>query len=113
MSKSGKLTLHVVEARLTRDTEMFGKMDPYVIIKYRTQEWKTGVKDEAGKKPVWNFTCEIKIKSIGEDIEFTCMDKDVFGSDTVGAGVVNSSALCVPEGADDWFEIHHKGKSAG
>jgi hypothetical protein len=26
---SGKLKLTVIEAKLTRDTEMFGKMDPF------------------------------------------------------------------------------------
>jgi hypothetical protein len=29
---TGRLRLEVVEARLTRDTEAFGKMDPYVKI---------------------------------------------------------------------------------
>jgi hypothetical protein len=29
---SGNLTITVVEARLTRDTELIGKMDPYVEI---------------------------------------------------------------------------------
>jgi hypothetical protein len=32
---SGKLRLTIVEAKLTRDTEFFGKMDPFVIVEYR------------------------------------------------------------------------------
>ena len=31
---SGNLTLKIIEAELTRDTEWIGKMDPYVNIKY-------------------------------------------------------------------------------
>ena len=107
------MTLHVVEAKLTRDTEFFGKMDPYVKIKYRSDEFKTPVKDEAGFTPVWNFTCVIDVKYIGDDIELVCKDKDVMSSDIVGNCTLKASALCVPGGLDDWFEIHFKGKSAG
>lgn len=35
MQTSGKLRLTVIEARLTRDTETFGKMDPFCKILYR------------------------------------------------------------------------------
>lgn len=37
----GKLKVHLVEAKLTRDTEVFGKMDPYVKMQCREQEWKS------------------------------------------------------------------------
>ena len=30
MSESSMLTLVIIEAKLTHDTEMFGKMDPFV-----------------------------------------------------------------------------------
>lgn len=35
MATSGKLRIHILEARLTRDTETFGKMDPYVVMNTR------------------------------------------------------------------------------
>jgi hypothetical protein len=35
MATSGKLRVYIVEAKLTRDTETFGKMDPYCIINTR------------------------------------------------------------------------------
>ena len=35
MTTSGTLKLHILEARLTRDTEDIGKMDPYVVINTR------------------------------------------------------------------------------
>ena len=41
MSTSGNLTVQIVEARLDRDTEMFGKMDPYVLIETRMQRYRT------------------------------------------------------------------------
>ena len=53
-AQSGKLKLTVVEAKLTRDTEFFGKMDPFCIIEYRQERHKTQVKQNAGKTPKWD-----------------------------------------------------------
>ena len=50
----GQLSIEICEAELTRNTEMIGKMDPYVKFKYDKKEMKTRVKDEAGKHPRWN-----------------------------------------------------------
>ena len=41
MATSGKLRVYIIEAKLTRDTEMFGKMDPYVVINTRQQRIRT------------------------------------------------------------------------
>ena len=35
MATTGKLILNIIEAKLTRDTEAIGKMDPYVVINMR------------------------------------------------------------------------------
>jgi hypothetical protein len=45
----GILKIEVLEAKLTHDTETFGKMDPFVWIKYREQEWKSAVCKSGGK----------------------------------------------------------------
>ena len=41
MATTGKLTLRVVEANLTRDTEVIGKMDPYVQVINGSQMMRT------------------------------------------------------------------------
>jgi len=41
MATTGTLRLEVIEARLTRDTEFFSKMDPYVVIETRQQKLRT------------------------------------------------------------------------
>jgi hypothetical protein len=43
MATSGKLAIHVMDAKLTRDTETFGKMDPYCILETRMQRVRTKV----------------------------------------------------------------------
>ena len=40
-------------------------------------------------------------------------DEDVTASDEVGRTVQKLSALCVPGGIDEWFQIQYKGKKSG
>ena len=54
MAKSGTIRIKICSADLTRDTEWFGKMDPFCVIEYKEKKYQTNVKNEAGKKPVWN-----------------------------------------------------------
>ena len=69
MTTSGKLRLTVIEAKLTRDTELFGKMDPYCVITYRDTVLKTKVIEKGGKTPKWNEPFVIDVKYVGDDIK--------------------------------------------
>jgi len=113
MASAGSLALTVIEARLTRDTETFGKMDPYVKISTRMQNFKTAVKDGAGKTPVWNQTFNIDVKYIGDDLKIQVYDEDTGSDDIVGESTVKLSAFCIQGGIDDWFQIAYKGKQSG
>ena len=51
----GPLHIKIASASLTRDTETFGKMDPYLELSIGgNQIHKTAVLDGAGKTPEWN-----------------------------------------------------------
>lgn len=80
----GNMHLTVEEARLTNDTEIIGKMDPYVKINFNGKKYKTHTKDEAGKNPKWRFKMELFISDVQDKITFKVMDQDMFTSDTVG-----------------------------
>ena len=110
---SGTLALTVIEARLTRDTETFGKMDPYVKISSRQQQFKTNVKNGAGKTPVWNQTFNIEVKYIGDDLNLEVFDEDVGSDDKIGEASFKLSALCANNGIDEWFTIAFRGKQSG
>jgi len=49
-----KLLVKVIDAHLSRDTELFGYMDPYCIIRFGSEIKKTGIHFNAGKTPRWN-----------------------------------------------------------
>jgi Ca2+-dependent lipid-binding protein len=60
--------VEVIEAKLIRDTEMFGKMDPFVKITYDLSKltYKTRAIDNGGKNVQWNETFTINLKSTTE-----------------------------------------------
>lgn len=68
---------------MTRDTEVFSKMDPYAKIEYREQRFKSKVKQGAGKTPKWNEIFDIDVKYVGDDIKLQILDEDVTSSDLV------------------------------
>ena len=45
----GKLTVKVIEAKLTRDTEMFASMSPYVKLLCGGTEYSTTIHESGGK----------------------------------------------------------------
>lgn len=101
---SGKLTIHILEAKLTRDTETFGKMDPYVVINTRQQRIRTKTMQNAGKNPKWsNEFFVIDVKYIGDDMHLEVFDEDVVDSDLIGEATIKLSSFCNGQGIDDWF----------
>jgi Ca2+-dependent lipid-binding protein len=50
----GVLKILVKKGKLYRDTETLSKMDPFVEIEYKNKKYRTRVKEEGGKLPVWN-----------------------------------------------------------
>lgn len=49
----GNLTIKIISAELTRNTELFGKMDPFVSIDYKGLRKSTKVCKRGGKHPSW------------------------------------------------------------
>ena len=68
------LKITIIEANLTRDTDILSKMDPFVTFIYNQNIYNTQVLDEAGKNPKWNRTFEIIVKNQDDEICFIVMD---------------------------------------
>mmetsp|Transcript_15939 Transcript_15939/g.24648 ORF Transcript_15939/g.24648 Transcript_15939/m.24648 type:complete len:83 (+) Transcript_15939:29-277(+) len=79
----GILTIKLFRGRLTHDTEFFGSMDPYVLVKIGdNHEWKSMVATDGGKRP--NFKNDSHSFKLGphdsERIDFKVLDKEDFKS---------------------------------
>ena len=108
----GKLHVRVRSAKLTRDTEIFGQMDPYCLLTIGGQKEKTKVHKKGGKKPRWDqefsFVCKGE-----EEMLVDCFDEDTFKKDDlVGTGLIQLNAV-LNGSYNGKVIIYYKKKSAG
>lgn len=112
--QGGILIIKFIEAKLTRDTEWFGKMDPYCKIEGPNgMIFKTKVHNKGGKNPKWGDEFEIPFKSMEEDIKIWVMDEDVTTDDNVGMAVLKCKSLAINNGVNSWYDITYNAKVSG
>ncbi|CAD8044309.1 unnamed protein product [Paramecium primaurelia] len=69
--KKRKITLS--RANLLRSTRIFSKMNPFVKLITKKQEYRSSISKAAEKQPVWNYTQIIEVDD-GEDIKLQILD---------------------------------------
>ena len=80
---------------MARDTEMVGKMDPYLEMKIGGQDvHKTATLDGAGKNPEWNEEFEFEVRDLDVEVHFKVSDEDWGTDDIVGEGTIRLADLC-------------------
>lgn len=74
----GKMEVKIIRGILYKNTEMFGKMDPFVQLEYNKIKQKTPTIDEGGETPVWDHTFTFDIITMTEEdhIILTCWEED-------------------------------------
>jgi len=87
----GWINLTIQRALLTRDTEVMGKMDPYVKWKHGEKTYKTTVQNNAGKKPIWGeiFKLPIIDRTINTQLSFQIFDEETFKDDVIGEAKID------------------------
>ncbi|EAR90539.1 C2 domain protein (macronuclear) [Tetrahymena thermophila SB210] len=114
----GKVTLKNMRGYLTRDTEMFGKMDPYCILKYNGIQLKTSVHQSGGKEPVWKDNIfELPQFTYQKDkkLFFEVFDEDTSKDDLIGKGYIDLTQFIQKKGKylGQKVNIEYEGKQAG
>ena len=111
--QTGTLIIRPICAKLIRDTETFGKMDPYCQITLGSQIQKTRVADNAGKFPNWQEQLVFK-KTMEDIIAIAVWDQDTISADNIiGEGTVTIQRVISTPNWEDWVEISHHGSKAG
>ncbi|KAG6670105.1 16 kDa phloem protein 1-like [Carya illinoinensis] len=81
----GTLEVLLVNAKGFGDSDLFGRMDPYVLIQYKSQERKSSVARGQGASPVWNekLTFRVEYPGVGDQYKLILkiMDDDTFSTD--------------------------------
>lgn len=95
------LILSNFAAQFTKNTDKFGKMDPYMIIDVAGQSQKSSVQNNAGVSPVWPDTFTFMVTP-NDQLRIRFFDKDLFGSDHIGelsvplSQVINAQKASLP-----------------
>jgi len=108
----GILYISPKTAKLTRNTDFFSKMDPYVVLTCGDLEKKTRTHNSGGKNPQWDDTLKFKVN--GQNmISISVYDEDLAKDDHVGSAVYNIDHIIANKSAKEWIDITHKNKKAG
>ena len=87
------VNLNGFSAELSRDKDLFGKMDPYFIIyKNRQQVFQSSVQKSAGKSPSWPDQTSFDVYE-GDEIEIKIFDKDLLRDSNLGSATFPASEL--------------------
>ncbi|OMJ89358.1 hypothetical protein SteCoe_8563 [Stentor coeruleus] len=111
--QTGNLIVRPICAKLIRDTETFGKMDPYCKVILGAQNQRTRVADGAGKFPNWQEQLVFR-KTYEDSMTIEVWDYDsASNDDLVGTGILTMQRATSKPNWEDWVEITHRGVKAG
>jgi hypothetical protein len=110
----GFLKLHLVEAHLTHQDQMFERMNPVVIIKVNGLEWRSAVCVSGGRNPRWEFQhMDIEVRNMEHEIYIEVRDRDPLRSEMIGHVTTRVNFFAVPGGRAEWLELFYLGMPAG
>jgi Ca2+-dependent lipid-binding protein len=111
----GVLHITVIQAQFHIDTELFGNMDPYVIIEHNKKKYQTTTKRDGGKHPVWNDTesFTLHLTSITDEIKLSAYDQDVIYDDFLGMNIFKAGYIAQFEKNPGWLHLFIKTMKSG
>ncbi len=110
----GVLQLKIIRADFHIDTELFGNMDPYILIEHNKRKHQTEVKKNAGQQPVWgeseSFT--LPLTSSEDDIKISAYDQDLIYDDFLGMNIFKAGFIAQFE-KNGWVSLYIKTMKSG
>jgi len=110
----GTFVFKPIEANLTHDTDLIGKMNPYCAFNVGNVRIKSQVCNKGGKHPHWNDAVNIP-EAIGEVSAIVdLMDKDkITKDDTIGTFTIDLAEVQSRGAISKWYPLFYKNKPAG
>ena len=99
--------------RFARDTDLFSKMDPYVVVEINGQTQKTKVHNKGGKTPVWNDSLTFSVTGLEKIAHCKIYDKDAYSSDFVCQADIALHNIFLSKNFTGWVPCTYKGKPSG
>ena len=113
-TRSGALVVKAAYAMLIHDTEVFGRMSPFLVVKVGRQAQQTAVRQRGGRNPQWNDE-ELHFNVVNEQkVHLTVYDHERFKKEHDLVGEASYDLADIPDGdSDAVIEILYKGRLAG
>ena len=110
---AGTLLFKPIEAQLTRDTDTFTKMDPYVKILVGDQEVKGKTCHMGGKHPTWSDHITI-IRNHESTCYVEVMDKDFLSADDlIGVAEIDLTDVETRNVTGRWYSLYYEQRQVG
>jgi len=109
----GTFVFKPIEANLTHDTDLIGRMNPYCAFNVGNVRIKSQVCNKGGKHPHWNDA--VTIPSTGEPTAIVdLMDRDkITKDDTIGSFTIDLTEVQSRGSVSKWYPLFYKNKPAG
>jgi len=108
----GTVVFKPIEANITHNTELIGKMDPYCLFHVGTQKIKSQVCKKGGKHPQWDGQVIVPITG-QPTLMVDLKDKDIFHDDKIGSFEVDLREVETQGRLKKWYPLFYKTKPAG
>jgi len=109
----GTITFRAIEANLTHNTDLIGKMNPYCAYIVGDSVFKGQICKKGGKHPQWNDAVTIPYTNQNQ-VVVEIMDKDRFSrDDNIGSFLINLNELQNSGNSSRWYPLTYKNKPAG
>ncbi|CAI7843442.1 unnamed protein product [Closterium sp. NIES-53] len=105
---SGVLELTVVGASGLKDKELFTKQDPYVVVEYGSQRFRTKTDKDGGTTPAFNSTFHLQLLPGVEDFSAVLWNDNLGRDDVIGSCRVNFRQAFSMGVWDMWHPVYTK-----
>lgn len=105
--------IYPMTAKLVRDVETFGTMDPYCVIKLGQQALCSSISISSGKFPTWKDQFNFLV-SFEDSLDLAVWDRrPIKGDEEIGSIRIPLSDIISQTNFEGWFNISHGGVDAG
>jgi len=110
----GTFTFKPIEANLTHNTDLIGRMNPYCTFIVGDTRIKGQICKKGGKHPHWNDTITVPVNSNDAQVVVELMDKDkITHDDSIGSCVLDLHEVQACGQMSKWYPLTYKNKPAG
>lgn len=112
--QQGNIVIRPIQANFTRDTDLIGKMDPFIIAMMGNQKHRGNVVQDGGKTPFFNDTF-VFTRGQEKSVFLEIRDKDdMTANDLIGISEIPLGRIELSGGKlVDWFSVYYKKQPAG